>query len=259
MTKFERYGFRFDLGGAHLARTIMLRELTMLLEHVSDATATWDDYIRAVAEENILGKRSGQTRQLTLRYLKRLYALDPSVTVFRALRYYWARDEDGHPLLSFICAYGRDAVLRLSAPLILNIKEGRLVGREDIEGFLDDHEPGRFSSATLGSTARNIRSSWTQSGHLVGTVKKRRIRANATPGATAYALLLGYLQGARGENLFESEYARLLDCPPGRIGELATEASQRGWMIYKQVGRVIEVAFPNLLTEQEMGWIRESN
>ncbi|MFO7494824.1 MAG: hypothetical protein R6X05_04225, partial [Desulfobacterales bacterium] len=80
-----------------------------------------------------------------------------------------------------------------SAPLILAIKPSTEVGRKRIEDYLDDQEPGRFSAATLKSAAQNIRSSWTQSAHLSGRIKKIRIKAVATPGAAAYALLLGYL------------------------------------------------------------------
>lgn len=255
----NKLGFSFDRGGAHLARTIMLRELSELLDHVSDPASLRDAYARAIVEQNVLGKRSGQTRQLTIQYLTRLYALDPSVTLFRALRYYWARDAVGRPLLALLCACARDSVLRLSIPLLLEIKPGAEVSRERIESYLEDRDPGRFSAATLKSTAQNIRSSWTQSGHLVGRVKKVRKQAAATPGAAAYALLLGYLQGARGEGLVSSEYARLLDGSPEQIADLAAEASQRGWMVFKRVGQVMEVAFPNLLTDREMEWIRESN
>lgn len=215
--------------------------------------------MNAIGEQNVLGKRSGRTRQLTIKYLSRLYALDPSVALFRALRYFWDRDADGGPLLALLCAYARDSILRLSAPLMLGIKAGTTVDREDIERYLDELEPGRFSAATLKSTAQNIRSSWTQSGHLAGRVKKVRTRPRATPGAVAYSLFLGYLQDVRGEELFHSDYARLLDCPSHAIIDLATDASQRGWLVFKRIGRVMEVAFPNLLTEREMEWIREPN
>ena len=131
--------------------------------------------------------------------------------------------------------------------------------REDLEEFLDSKEPGRFSKATLKSTAQNINSTWTQSGHLKGKVKKVRSRAKATSGSTAYALLLSYLEGTRGEALFSSEYTKLLDCSSERAIELAEEASRRGWIVMKRVGRVIEVLFPYLLTEQEKEWIGEQN
>ncbi len=161
--------------------------------------------------------------------------------------------------MALLCAYARDAILRMSSPFILPAHEGDRVTREALEEFLDSIEPGRFSKATLKSTAQNINSTWTQSGHLKGKVKKVRSRAKATSGSTAYALFLAYLEGVRGEALFSSEYAKLLDCSTDRAIELAEEASRRGWIVFKRVGRVIEVLFPHLITEQEMEWIREQS
>jgi hypothetical protein len=75
----------------------------------------------------------------------------------------------------------------------------------------------------------------------------------------SYALFLGHLCGVRGEALFSTEFARLLDCSSGRSVELAEEASRRGWIVFKRVGKVMEVQFPNLLTTQEREWIHEQN
>jgi hypothetical protein len=126
-----------------------------------------------------------------------------------------------------------------------------------METFIDGNEPGRFSEATLKSTAQNINSTWTQSGHLVGRKEKIRSGANPTPGSAAYALFLGFLSGARGEALFTTEYAKLLDCSANKAMELAEEAARRGWIVFKRVGNVMEVLFPNLLTNQELEWVRE--
>ena len=256
-SKFERFGFSFTKGGVHTARTIMLQELRFLLSYVNNPEADKDDYIRAIEEDNCLGKRSGKTRQLTKRHLSDLYSLDPTNTLFRSLLYFWHRDVNGQPLLALLCAYARDSILRMSVPFILNFTEGTLVKREDLEEFIDNKVPGRFSEATLKSTAQNINSTWTKTGHLVGRKKKIRSRAKATAGSASYALLLGYLRGIRGEALFKSEYTKILDCSTEHVIELAEEASRRGWIVFKRVGNVMEVLFPNLLTIQEMEWIRE--
>lgn len=255
----ERFGFIFRRGGAHLSRTMMLDELQFLLSHVDTLEAAKADYLKAIKEDNCLGKRSGETRALSARYLVELYALDPSLAIFRALIRFWRRDEEGRPLLAFLCAYARDSVLRLSTPFILNHPEGAIVNRQALEKFIDDQEPGRFSKVTLESTARNINATWTKSGHLKGCTKKIRSKAQATPGAVSYALLLGYLSGSRGVNLFKTDYAHLLDCSAERAVKLAEEASHRGWIIFKRVGDVMEVLFPKLLTVREMEWVHEQN
>jgi len=141
----------------------------------------------------------------------------------------------------------------------LRMPEGKDFSREALEDYLEDKYSGRFSKATLISTAQNLASSWTQAGHLRGRVKKSRVRAEATAGSTAYALFLGFLTGERGESLFRSDYARILDCSIERAVELAETASRKGWIVFKRVGNIIEVLFPSLLTDQEMEWLREQD
>lgn len=257
--RLARFGFRDERGGVHTARTMMLAELRALLAFIDQPDALKADYRDAVQTANCLGKRSGKTRVLTYRHLVDLYGLDPRFALFRALRFFWLRDPAGQPLLAALCACSRDPLLRSTAPFILGFAEGTIVAREALEAFIDAREPGRFSKATLKSTAQNINSSWTQAGHLTGRVHKVRARALATPGATALALLLGYLTGLRGESLFRSEYRRLLDCGFDQAIALAEDASRRGWITLKRIDRVIEALFPNLINAQEMEWLHEQN
>ncbi|MFM0642181.1 hypothetical protein PQQ63_36450 [Paraburkholderia metrosideri] len=238
---------------------MMLAELRTLLAVVEKADATRTEYLEAIQTANCLGKRSGKTRTLTFRHLADLYALDPSLLVFRALRFFWQRDVDGQPLLAALCAYTRDPIFRATARFVLGLEEGATVAREAMEEFIDAQEPGRFSKSTLESTARNINSSWTQSGNLAGRTRKVRAHAVATPGAASLALLLGYVSGLRGESLFKSDYTQMLDCSFEKTIELAEAASRRGWISLKRVGQVVEVLFPNLITAQEMEWLREPN
>jgi hypothetical protein len=186
-----------------------------------------------------------------------LYSLDSSLAVFRSLHYFWNRDFEAQPILALLCAYGRDALLRLSAPFILKFQTGMIFSRESLEKYIDKHYLGRLSEATLKSTAQNLNATWTKSGHLSGKVKKVRSRAKATPGSVAYALFLGYLMGIRGESLFNSEYASLLDCSQDQAFEMAEDASRRGWIIFKRVGTIVEVQFPKMLTAKERAWIND--
>lgn len=257
--RLERYGFSYERGGVHTARTMMLAELRALLSFVDKVDAPKADYLEAIQTDNCLGKRSGKTRVLTYRHLVDLYALEPNLALFRALRFFWNRDVDGQPMLAALCAYSRDPIFRATASFILDFQEGTTVTREALEELIDSQEPDRFSKATLKSTAQNINSSWTQAGHLSGRVRKMRTRSVATPGAASLALLLGYLTGLRGESLFESDFTRMLDCSFEKTIELAEDASRRGWISLKRVGNVIEVLFPNLINAQEMEWLREQN
>ena len=251
------YGFNFGRNSVHTARTIMLAELKGLLDYVNNPEAEKTEYLRAIDEENCLGKRSGKTRLLTYRHLSELYGLDPALTLFRSLLFFWYRDPDGQSLLALLCAYARDSLLRATVPFIQKFTPGASVTREALEAYIDDLEPGRFSPATLKSTAQNINSSWTKSGHLRGRKHKVRSIAMATVGSVSYALLLGYLAGIRGQSLFSSEYIKLLDCTSGHALELAEEASRSSWITCKRIDEVVEVLFPNVINPQEMERLHE--
>lgn len=253
-----RFGFSFKKESVHTSRTMMLKEITRLLDSVPEE-AQLESYISSIINDNCLGKRSGITRKLSANYLSDLYILNPDKVLFKAFRFFWLRDKQARPLISLLSAYVQDAILRQSAEYILTLQLGTEARKAEMEKFFERKYPDRFSSAMMRSLIQNIRSTWTQSGHLEGYSIKIRSQAEATPGAVAYALLLGYLTGSRGESLFATEYAGLLNCSTSRSIELAEVASRRGWIVFKRVGTVIEVLFPNLLTEQEMEWIREPN
>jgi hypothetical protein len=253
------FGFRVRGGSVHAARTIMLADLQRLLSCFGDTNTDHENYLKAIEDENCLHKRSGRTRTLSARHLSELYALDRSVTVFKGLRYFWNRDPQGQPLLALLCAYARDPLLRFSAAYILKTPEGTELARADLASVLEERFPGRFSSNTASSIIRNLSSTWTQTGHLVGRVKKVRQRATATVGSLSYALLLGYLSGLRGVELLSSEYVRIIDCNVDRAIDLGTQASQRGWLDFKRISNVIDVSFPNLLSEDEVRTSREQS
>ena len=131
-------------------------------------------------------------------------------------------------MLALTCAYARDSILKSSAAFIQSYPHGEKVTREALEEFIDNQEPGRFSKATLKSTAQNINATWTKSGHLTGRVIKIRSRPEATCGAMPYALLLGYLKGARGESLLKTEFTRLLHSHLPVVGKTSEKELESG-------------------------------
>src|SRR5437016_1525535 len=83
--RLEAFGFKLTEGGAHISRTIMLKEITRLLAS-SPTGASIEDYSRAVIEGNVLGKATETTRQKTFRHLRELYALSSEVPIFSVYR-----------------------------------------------------------------------------------------------------------------------------------------------------------------------------
>ena len=180
----SRLGFGFGKGTIHSARTIMLDELTRLLEEVP-AAQNKSDYIQAIIERNCLGKQSFNTRKRTAEHLTELYTLDPQVNLFRNLLYFWRRDEQARPLLALLCATTRDGMLRETADRILKLAEGAKPALTDMEETIETLYPGRFSARSVTSMAQNLRATWTHTGHLTGRVIKIRQRVTPTPAAAA--------------------------------------------------------------------------
>ncbi|MEW6574587.1 MAG: hypothetical protein AB1374_13265 [Bacillota bacterium] len=251
-------GFRFGDKGTHTSRTIMFEELATVL-HECPEEATHDDYARAIIDRNCLGKRTVATRKLSSQRLSELYGLDPSLPLFRILRYCWQADKDGHRLLALLTAMARDPLLRVTSPLILGMRPGEELVRQQMTGMLRESVGNRLNDQTLDKVVRNASSSWTQSGHLKGRGRKIRQRVNPTPVVTAYALLMGYILGVRGIGLFKTLWARVLDASTEELIQSAVDAKRLGFLDMSQSGGIIEVSFARLLTQEERRLIHGQN
>ncbi|MQL53836.1 hypothetical protein GFC01_16555 [Desulfofundulus thermobenzoicus] len=253
---WEQMGFRFGDKGTHTSRTIMLEELSLLLHECAE-DATRDDYIAAIVNFNCLGKRTTATRRLSSQRMRELYGLDPSLHIFRVLRYCWYADEKGRPLLALLTAMARDPLLRVTSLPILRMQPGEELARQQMINVLRESTMNRLNDRTLDKVVRNASSSWTQSGHLKGRVRKIRQKVEPTPVVTAFALLLGYLLGARGPGLFKTLWTKVLDTPREELITLAMDAKRLGFLDISYSGGIIEVSIDRMLTEEERKLIRE--
>lgn len=254
-----QFGFNLNENSTHTARTIMLNELTILLDWVSKTHALRSTYISSILEDNCLQKRSISNRKITTRHLIDLYSLDTSTTVFRSLRYLWSRDEISRPLLAYLCASTRDSILHDMAMKVVELPIGARIASEDTSRWLDEKYAGRFSKVTVRSIAKNLNSTWTQAGYLEGKVTKSKTKPIVAAGSVAYALFLAYLSGSRGTELFESKYVKMLNSSTPDIISLAHDASQRGWITFNRIGDVVDIRFTNFLNQLEMEWVLEQN
>ncbi len=244
------WGFRFGDRGTHSSRTIMLDELSNLMDTVP-GDAVRDDYAYAVTAHNCLGKRTAATRILSLQRLTELYALDPRVILFRVLRDLWVRNETSQPLLALLLALARDPLLRASASAVLRTPYGNEFARQSMKDALADAAGDRLNEATLDKVVRNASSSWTQAGHFRGRGRKTRQRVDATPAATTFTLLIGFALGRRGRMLFETPWTAVLDTSPDDLIDVAVDAKRLGLLDLKQSGSMIDVSFPMLFTNKE--------
>lgn len=238
-------GFRSGARGTHTSRTMMLEELTTVLDECP-ADADRDAYAAAIIEGNCLGKPTAATRRLSNQRLGELYALDPRVPVFRVLRKLWQVDLSGRPLIALACAIARDPLLAATADAVLPLSPGDEVSRDSLTSALRAVVGTRLNDATLDKVVRNTASSWSQAGHLEGRTFKRRREVKARAGSVAYSLFLAFRCGFRGEKLFSNGWMMLLDCPVSRARELALEAKRQGLLDLRISGDVVDINFARL-------------
>jgi len=257
-TLWEQMGFRFGDKGTHTSRTIMFEELALLLQECPE-NANRDDYATAIVDHNCLGKRTVATRKISSQRLRELYGLDPTLLIFRVLRYCWQADGEGRSLLALLTAMARDPLLRVTSSPILRMHPGEELARQQMIDVLRASVGSRLNESTLDKVVRNASSSWTQSGHLKGRGRKIRQKVSPTPIVTSYAILLGYLLGVRGNGLFKTLWAKVLDTPSEELIQMAMDAKRLGLLDLSYSGGVIEVSIDRMLTEEERRLIREQN
>ena len=235
-------------GGTNTSHTIIVGALAALLEAVPPA-ATAAAYEEAVLEHNVLGKNTDGARRRTYRYLRELYFLRPDSLLFRAARDLWPVDPPAQPLLAGLFALARDAVFRASSTAILDRTAGEAINAADLAAAVGEHFPGNYGDGTLAKIGRNTFSSWEQTGHLVAVGRTSKVRAQATcrPTNVAFALLLGHIEGLRGQALFKTPWAQALDHPTSQLMDLADSASRQGLLELRAAGGVVEVGFRELL------------
>ncbi|MBA4160180.1 MAG: hypothetical protein H0X65_22380 [Gemmatimonadetes bacterium] len=237
---------------AIISHSIGIPELTHLLDGVP-ADAKEEAYEQAALEENVLALATETGRRKRFASLRRLYLFRPDSVLFRSVRDLWAVEAEGRPLLAALCAMATDTVFRASAEVVVRTAPGEEVTVTDFREAIEAAYPGVYAASTLQKAADNAYASWQQSGHLGAPEggRKRRQRVTCRPADVAYALLLGHLQGARGEALFDTVWTRVLDQPRSQLYDLAFAASQRGMLEYRNAGGVVEVGFRTLLRPLE--------
>ena len=224
----------------------MLDEISNLLD-AAPGDGSRDGYADAVIGENCLGKRTAANRKISLQHLRELYVLNPRVTLFSVFRQLWDRHPPSRALLAMLLALARDPLLRGTAAAVLRTPFGHEFARQSMTDAVVEIAGDRLNSETRDKVVRNAASSWTQSGHLRGRGRKTRHRVEATPAASAYALLIGFATGRRGRLLFETPWCGVLDVGAAELIELAVDANRLGLLDLKQSGSIIDLSFPAML------------
>ena len=233
------FGMRLSGSGAHQSKTMMFRELEAL---IGAGASTPEQFKIAAIDENVIGKATANTRKLTFGHLASLYGLLDQPPLTRALLKIWARDQQGHRLQALLIALARDPFLRTTAPSAMSCSVGHSLRHPQLQDALLAAYPGRFSKKTLRSLAQNCASSWTQSGHLHGSVKKLRQRVKPTAATVAFATLIATAAGFGGPAILSSGWIRVLDLKPEQAQDALRRAEAIGMARVRSAGDVTEIS-----------------
>ncbi|MFO7803667.1 MAG: hypothetical protein R6V55_15395 [Desulfovermiculus sp.] len=236
----------------------MLSDISRLMD-CAGRQASYETYRDAVVLENVLSKPSQKSRKLAWRHLSRLYSLSSDHCLFRAFRKLYFSADKGQSLLAFQFAYARDPLLRTCAPFVLGLGIGQQITSQDTKQMVAKLYPDRFTSASRKSFAQNMNGTWTQAGFLRGKVTKTRVQPVVSWVNVAFALFMAFLQGSQAKMMLVSEWVRLLGLSEEEVLHLASQAAQKGFMVYRRTGDVMEFRFPGWFTNQEHEWLHESN
>lgn len=243
----EACGFDEKPRGVHTSRTMMLAELESVMGTLG-TVVTSANVRQAILEDNVLGKATRSGRKNSATKLIDLYSFNPEQQLFHAFEVLWRDASASRPVLAVLLALSRDTVLRASVETVIGAPIGSTITKEQLYKSLLSGFASKYAETTLQSTTRNIASSWRQSGHIRGENPIVRAKAPADFHAIAFALLIGYLRGLRGQNLLTSDWVRLLDFDSGELEVAITEAHRHGLITSRKIGEVIELTpGPHLL------------
>jgi hypothetical protein len=218
---------------------MMLAEVRHVLE--TEAQPDPERLKSLVLDDNVLQRRTGSGRLLSLRHLRELYGLGAPAPLLRAMTGLWRRAGEGQPVLALLAALAREALLRDSAEIVLAAPPGSRVGAADLARLFEERYPSHYTSKMFGKLSRNCASSWTQSGHLKGRVRKERARPAVSPVAAACATLLGSLAGFGGPALLASSWIAVLDRTRAEVLALLRKAEGDGLLRIRAGGDVVEI------------------
>ncbi|QYZ78639.1 hypothetical protein E2N92_03970 [Methanofollis formosanus] len=221
----------------------MFKEISILL-NATDTETSFDELKHRVQEDNLLQKSSTYGRKKSFSLLKKTYGLDPRISLFRAFRWAWSlSEEDERPVLALLCALCRDASLRVSASYILELPPGAIAEKKTLSSLLEEAFQNGYSPVVIRVMTRELLSSWTQSGHLHGSVNKKRTKASPNAVSTVFALYIGHLSGLQGRTLFDSLWVHALDATERELKDSVHLASKKGWIKYRESGGMMEITF----------------
>jgi len=229
----------------HTSRTIMTNELIKIMDFPEENIS-----YSQIMDKNVFNKKTESSLKKTVQYLKQLYSFDENDKRFLSFQDYWNKiEQEEKPLLALLYAVNKDYLIKESVEFINSVKYNEKANIEGFEANIQRNHPTRFAPKTLRSVAQNVASSWKQAGYLIGKIKNIRNKRTPSYISVAYAFLMAYLDGARGEYLFEHPSVQTLDASKDEILNLLKEASNRDFLDYNKAGASLIISFDRYLKE----------
>jgi len=247
-----RHRLGFSEGGAISSRTAMQDEVITLFSTIPyDADASL--YHMEIVEHNILSKATASNRLKTFALLRRLYALDPEICLFREMRRLHRFALEDSPLLMGLLAMAREPILRECLTMVLRTPVGETMGRPDFESWIRKYAPEKYTESMYRSFSHNLYASFHQFGYLGISAGKTRIRISPKTGiaSATYAAFIDWLEGHSGMALLKGTYSQALVLSTDRHIELLQTAGSKGLLKVAYSGGVLDVGFPGFLRNTE--------
>lgn len=223
----------------HTSRTIMFSELSQVMNHGIEG----GDF-NEILNSNVSNKLSNRNLLKTNQYLRQLFGFDKENVLFRCFKHYWTLvDNEKKSMITLLFALSNDFLLRESIDIVVNTKVGERVAIKKFDDNIEKYHPGRYSDNTRRSAAQNVASSWKQAGYVQGKVKNIRVQPKHDYYTVAFALLLSYLHGQRGEYILLSKWIKALAISTEELRDLMKEAAKRDLLQYQYGGNVTVISF----------------
>ena len=233
----------------HTSRTLMFAELYQVMNRGIEA-ANFDEVLML----NVANKLSNKNLLQTNAYLRKLYGFDNSDVLFSCFRHYWKMADDSKKnILALLFAVNNDSLLSESVDLVVNSPVSEKISIERFEENIEKYHPGKYSANTRRSTAQNLASSWKQAGYIEGKMKNIRVKPQHNYLTVAFAFLLSYLNGDRGEYILMSKMVKALALEAGEIRDFIRQAATHDLLQYQYGGNVTVISFENQLNKIQNG------
>jgi hypothetical protein len=227
----------------HTGRTMMFAELEKVMNYGTEI----EDFNEAL-NANVANKLSKSNLLETNSRLRRLYRFDNNDIWFRSFRHYWHLTDQGKKsIITILYAISNDYLLSESIDLVVGARIGDRIAIEKFDKNIEKYHPGNYSDNTRRSAAQNIASSWKQAGYIQGKVKNIRSKVVHDYYTVAFALLMSYLNGDRGDYILMSRWVKALALGTDELRDLIKEAAKRDLLQYQYGGNVTTISFENQL------------